>query len=182
MIGVRSNRKMITGLQMSERITTANYPEPYPYWQNVMNEIYDYWGENRQLSKSELLQNLFPHQRRLLILGNLNAQICNGGFSQWICNGYYQPRTIEPIFDALKQIKTKAGEDVLKIVQEIHDILEEDYTYNKNLRDYEYDPNFDTEDNDIWYGNDIEYFDKIYYKIQEQFCHDVEKLIILGAI
>ena len=39
-------------------------------------------------SKSQFYFNLKPLEKRAVALGNLNYQVGNGGFTQWIDNGY----------------------------------------------------------------------------------------------
>ena len=53
-----------------------------------MNRVYDTWEKNKDWSLEDLFDNLDYQERLAIALGNLNAQVENGGFSQWQYNGY----------------------------------------------------------------------------------------------
>ncbi len=71
MIGIRNDKKIIPGLQGSEKITTAyDYVELYPLWQNIIEDIYSKY-QNVQFNK--IILNLNTMKRRLLIIAVLNS-------------------------------------------------------------------------------------------------------------
>ena len=95
-----SQRKMVAGLQGSQRITTSQkWVEKSPYWQSIMSGAYQNWRRS-DLSYEQFLLGLQVEVRRLVILGNFNYQVCNGGFSQWIYNHYFNPSLKPLVFDA----------------------------------------------------------------------------------
>ena len=55
--------------------------------QSLMNEVYDYWQQNKT-SREEALDNFSELHKAAVQLGNLNYQVENGGFSQWHFNEY----------------------------------------------------------------------------------------------
>lgn len=68
-------------------------------WQQVMDRCYDAWptvkkehwdGEeyDDECSYAEFIESLSEEDARLVVLGNLNYQVTNGGFSQWVYNEY----------------------------------------------------------------------------------------------
>ena len=63
--------------------------EQWPCLQAVIDESYQLWLQNKGWSYPEFLQNLNPHQRRVVTLKNLNYEVTNGGFTQWWENGYH---------------------------------------------------------------------------------------------
>lgn len=60
----------------------------YPKAQEIMDRAYDLWGANQSWSYSEFVDNIDPFSRRVVLLCNLNYQVENGGFTQWMGNGY----------------------------------------------------------------------------------------------
>jgi len=61
------------------------------YHQHLMNLAYDRWqkgGDLEDKSTSEFHAALPKDQLKAVLLGNLNYQVENGGFSQWVFNGY----------------------------------------------------------------------------------------------
>lgn len=57
-------------------------------WDNLMDKSYDKWRECRGWSYGEFLSNLDALERKAVVLGNFNHQVLNGGFQQWVDNGY----------------------------------------------------------------------------------------------
>ena len=53
----------------------------------LMKKAYDTWQKNNW-SPSEFIENIDSPEKFAVILGNLNYQVENGGFSQWKFNGY----------------------------------------------------------------------------------------------
>lgn len=56
--------------------------------QTLMNEAYDLWQKHKDWDKRKFITSLDYLPKLAVILGNLNYQVCNGGFSQWEFNGY----------------------------------------------------------------------------------------------
>ena len=57
-------------------------------WQDLMDRAYDKWKQNKDWKYSQFLLNLDSVERKAVILGNFNYQVLNGGFVQWVENGY----------------------------------------------------------------------------------------------
>ena len=57
-------------------------------WQGLMDRAYDKWKQNRDWSYNQFLLNLDSIEKKAVILGNFNSQVLNGGFVQWVDNGY----------------------------------------------------------------------------------------------
>lgn len=55
--------------------------------QKVLNEIHDIW-QDRDIDMSELFAELPEFKKFLFAMAKLNQQVENGGWSQWISNGY----------------------------------------------------------------------------------------------
>jgi hypothetical protein len=83
--------------------------------QCLMDTSYDLWN-NQKWSYREFLMNLDPLHRSAVVLGNLNYQVCNGGFSQWMFNGYTDGN--EFLFHALKSMNTQTSTRVMNLVSQ----------------------------------------------------------------
>lgn len=57
-------------------------------WQKLMDGAYDRWQQHQDWSQPRMLQSCTGPERAAVILGNLNYQVGNGGFRQWVDNGY----------------------------------------------------------------------------------------------
>jgi hypothetical protein len=65
-------------------LLTENCP-----WQALMDVAYDRWQTNPHIkSFKDMLNTCTPKERAACILGKLNQQVENGGFLQWVDNGY----------------------------------------------------------------------------------------------
>ena len=53
-----------------------------------MEKSYKKFEKNKSWSLDEFYFNLEPLEKRAVALGNLNYQVGNGGFTQWIDNNY----------------------------------------------------------------------------------------------
>lgn len=55
-------------------------------WQKIMDKAYENYGAG--MSYRQFIESLPEIERNAVLLGNLNCQVENGGFSQFISNGY----------------------------------------------------------------------------------------------
>lgn len=94
-------------------------------WQQLMNEAYDKWQKNSKAgvveswTYAQFLRQLSVAERRAVILGNLNYQVENGGFSQWVDNGYASDSGVE-----LLEILPEMGEASEKVGALVQSVLE----------------------------------------------------------
>lgn len=57
--------------------------------QTLMTAAYERWQKAEGVSQEAFLEDLCsPPERRAVMIGNLNYQVENGGFAQWVDNGY----------------------------------------------------------------------------------------------
>lgn len=57
--------------------------------QELMNDVYCVWQSvEGKYDKHDIIDAFTEYHRMAVVFGNLNYQVCNGGFSQWIFNGY----------------------------------------------------------------------------------------------
>ena len=65
--------------------------EEIDHWQELMNESYVRFqkgGDLHKLGGDKFVRALDPVHKFAVMCGNLNYQVENGGFLQWIGNGY----------------------------------------------------------------------------------------------
>jgi tetratricopeptide (TPR) repeat protein len=86
-------------------------------WASVVNRAGRLWNVDRQASRAEFYQGLHPLQRKAVQLWELNGQVMNGGFPQWLENGH--GAWIGDVVDTLKQIGTDSARAVQSILESI---------------------------------------------------------------
>lgn len=62
--------------------------------QAVMTRAYDRWDRVPGTNMQAFWDDLDADERIAVFAGNLNYQVCNGGFAQYLGNGYATPETI----------------------------------------------------------------------------------------
>ena len=103
-------------------------------WQQLMNAAYDKWQEQgrkceatskaagdvvaRSWTYAQFLRELSVAERRAVMLGNLNYQVENGGFAQWVDNGYASDSGSE-----LLDILPEMGEASKKVCDLVRSVL-----------------------------------------------------------
>lgn len=104
-------------------------PKPRDPAQGVMNRAYQRWrtGDLKGLNQPDFYQALGEPDKMVTMFGNANYQICNGGFSQWISNGY-----ADAAFNDLKEYCKKWGKSYPAIAKfgTLLDRLESDFEDN----------------------------------------------------
>jgi hypothetical protein len=126
--------------------------------QGMMDQAYAKW-QGKGWSYVEFLDELDALERKVVVMGNLNAQVCNGGFAQWADNGYgiEWQRAVR----ILMEIGQPACLEVAALVEKVGPQL----TYNRrgNLEyprnrygdfDEDYSLDFDAQD-DAFYADDL---------------------------
>jgi tetratricopeptide (TPR) repeat protein len=84
-------------------------------WARLVNRAYQLWKTNSQASRAEFYQGLPPLQRQAVQLWELNSQVMNGGFPQWLVNGY--GAGIDDVIETAKQIGTIAALELQSILE-----------------------------------------------------------------
>lgn len=79
--------------------------------QKLMNQSYERWQQNKTWTQKGFWSQLSPIEKVAVYCGNLNYQVCNGGFMQWhYWNNY------SDCWDELNDILERIGtETVLKV-------------------------------------------------------------------
>jgi tetratricopeptide (TPR) repeat protein len=127
-------------------------------WDRLVNRAYQRWkGELSHMSRGEFYQWIHPLQRKAVLLRELNNQVFNGGFPQWVLNGY--GAWINELVDAVKQVGTDAAREVRVILEGVSLLA--------NTEDSR------TEENEDNLAGLLEYTDR-YYNVMSRFGEDVE--------
>lgn len=89
-------------------------------WQSLMDEAYSRWQDDGDLKGLDLVQfiSALPTlSAQAVVLGNLNYQVENGGFSQWVNNGYCL--TAKFLIKTLEEIGTQSSLAVICMINEL---------------------------------------------------------------
>lgn len=91
--------------------------------ERLMKQIYRQWEERARVAPHENIYESIPHlHRQVLVLWELHAQVYNGGFGQWVRNGY--GTWIDDAMAAAKEIGTKEALEFHAILEDIAKLLQ----------------------------------------------------------
>ena len=132
-----------------------------------MDQAYDRWtAENdRRMSKQDFWDQLDAKERIAVFTGNLNQQVCNGGFEQWADNGYAEPEVVTFLLRLLRRMDTETSHAVADLITEFQ-LLREEYGQTDNGH---YDEEMAEE-----LAERTDPLDTVYYKINDQFLAEVD--------
>lgn len=126
-------------------------------WEQLVKEAYKSEAEPRPTRRNEFLESLPPLQRNAVLLWEMNNQVFNGGFSQWLLNGY--GHWLNDIFPVLNQIGTQAAMEVQIILEGVSSLL-----HSPSLWTEEQEEMADLTDR--------------YFQVMKKFCEDVGHWIV----
>ncbi len=167
--------------------------EKHPVWQGLMDKSYDRWqnGDLKDKSKKDFLDALDSQQTQATLLGNLNYQVGNGGFSQWVGNGY--ALSFDHLWKVMELIPGDAANKVRGMLKEMEPFILKDKDWTKDRgfgwnywREDESRDRYDSYDED----EEEEYeeethegyemaksLDDKYYAINRQFMDEIEAFL-----
>lgn len=99
-------------------------------WQPIMDSAFDKLRETEffqtrdPITESELLGELEKVERDAYLLGTFNYQVENGGFSQWVNNGYAVH--IDDLIDLLKDIGRRHSLQIARWLAQLAEELDYD--------------------------------------------------------
>lgn len=132
------------------------------FHQKLMTQAHDKW-QNSKWSIAEFYSNLTPIERAACVLGHFNYQVENGGFSQWVFNGY--AKAAEPfLFKILRNMNTPLSKKVTKLTEEALYKIE---LNDKKSNRYSH---YGEDEEDEYISTDEEC--NHYYKINDEFMKD----------
>ena len=94
-------------------------------WDRLVNRAYQRarTGDLREVDRGEFYRRLDPVQREAVLLWELNSQVVNGGFPQWVFNGYAP--WINEVIAAVQLIRTPVAKNVQKILEDVSLLADE---------------------------------------------------------
>ena len=145
--------------------------ERHPTIVRFMEQAYARWQENRDWSREEFYDQLSPFERIAVYFGNMNYQVGNGGWEQWVYNGYYSPDVMSFIQHKVRYDLEQIPEvvELAGILKEIWGLLDE-YKGIAEDRTYDVDPD---EEEDLF--NRLDPYASCYYRINEAVLDAVER-------
>jgi hypothetical protein len=85
--------------------------------QQLMDEAYDKWQAGLYTSYDHMVESVSDLHKMAIVLGNLNCQVENGGFYQWVDNGYGQ--MAHEAVEYLNKIGTENAKKVAKWIEDL---------------------------------------------------------------
>lgn len=156
--------------------------EKQPVFQGLMDQAYGRWQANsaqvraareagdetaKEWSKQDFLDQLYGDEMLAIPLGNLIYQVQNGGWSQWMGNGYASPYALSMLRVVLKQIGTPAALKTQELIERFERLTD------GNLSDQNWYP--DEDDSDEFQEQESA-LSREFYEVDDQLLDDAEKL------
>jgi hypothetical protein len=91
----------------------------HPVWTRLLDQAHTHFVSGN--TKQDSLALLGPLEAQAQVLANLHYQVYNGGFRQWVDNGY--ATSFKPTFAALQAIGTPAAAKVIAILNALEPFL-----------------------------------------------------------
>ncbi len=145
--------------------------------QTAMNKAYDRWQKHQVTttgtmpedtqsstwSKQMFWDHLDADERFAVFIGNFNYQVENGGFTQWLSNGYAEDEIVSFLHRACDRIATPLAKQVQDLLGEFV-LLKGDYDSGRYDDEAGVDERY----------SEFSALDTRYYAINEQFMIDAE--------
>lgn len=135
-----------------------------PKMQDLMNAAYKRWKVDPTLRQDGFWATLSAQERRAVFTGNLNQQVENGGFAQWMDNGYGVDEVFAFLIGLCAELKTPAAIAVKGLLHQV----------NAARAEYEQD---DTDEGWSTFFAATETASREYYVVNQAFLADVEKTL-----
>jgi hypothetical protein len=146
---------------------------PYPTAQAVMNGAYEKWQKG--WSYENFLDHLTYLERCVVVMGNLNYQVENGGFMQWYDNGYHKGANTLLYF-LENELATDTAKDVARLILKC---IERYNEYDPSLAWNEWPSRNSEIDSEEPETGDL---DNAYYKINETLMSELESYVMCNRI
>lgn len=106
------------------------------YIQKIMNIAYAEWQkpENKRWDFASFVANLTRLEAAAVTIGKLHQQVCNGGFTQWLENGYSKENAGETLVAELTYMAQEGSEVAQKVLEWVKEALEHWENYEKTTR------------------------------------------------
>ncbi len=105
-------------------------------YETLANRAYEKWdnGSFKGLSYEEFVKTLPEVEKAAVLLERLIYQVCNGGFSLWIGNGYCV--SITELIELVKQMKEPASTSVLLMLMQIEPYIQKNSKKGEGMENY----------------------------------------------
>jgi len=97
------------------------------FHQELMDQAYAKWkseGGIKEMGYNEFVDSLPKNEQYAVLLGNLNYQVCNGGWIQWCDNGYCTKIAI--VTKVVAQMNTELSKRVLAMLKQVESTLKDE--------------------------------------------------------
>lgn len=133
----------------------------YPTWQRLVNAAYEKWqrSENKGMKYGDFVESLDPLSREAVLVAGLNGQVLNGGFRQWVDNGYAVK--IKETLQVLACVEGDATRKVAGMVERLSEFVRTDVESRGCFGDYW----VEDDDRDAYGGRD--FYDEGYYEEED---------------
>lgn len=129
--------------------------------QPIMDAAFSKYDENG--SYNDFVGSLRGIERAVVLIGTLNYQVCNGGFVQWVDNGY--ALRAADVITALDALQTFAARRVRELVQTVIPEISLNRRGGYTLPD---DVHFDAQDTEFYQLNETLLTDLVAWVQAEQ--------------
>jgi hypothetical protein len=159
---------------MNYSSVSETHNDPYAVLQPIMDAAYAKWPKDGRYS--DFLFEISGIEKYVVLIGNLNYQVENGGFTQWADNGY--GLYWQDVLRVLEKIGTDTAKQVAALVGKVGKQLlynnrgELDFSSNRTGRFYSYN---DSDSEDEW--PDFSAEDDAFYVINEQLMIDMAAFV-----
>lgn len=164
----------------------------HPIFQSIMDSAYTKWQDpkNKGISYLDFLNLLTPLEKKAVVLGNMNYQVQNGGWIQWVDNGYAVRSGINTLIETLSEINTDESKKAKELVEHVTRFVDLDADTRGFNRDYwlkeevpgnsyrhgfGYYDEYDDEEEENIPNLDIQ--DKEYYEIDDKLVDQIEEFL-----
>jgi hypothetical protein len=133
----------------------------------------DLWDQAVEKGASKQSDNKLDFRERIAFhYGNMSSQVYNGGFQQWIENGYYSDHVVSFLLDLMHEIATPAAREMIDVLEEVDHIFAGLPSVNHFFSDED-----DQEEADTAYTR-MYALDDRFYEFGDQLDKDVEAFVV----
>ena len=129
--------------------------------QTLMDQSYAKWDDNTA-TYNDFIASLPKNERYAVLLGNMNYQVCNGGWIQWCDNGYCTE--LMAIRKILIEMNTERSNHIAVMLNKVAETLKHEVLHGGVSKGFggdgytsheRYRPKFDAIDDEYYTINDL---------------------------
>jgi hypothetical protein len=128
--------------------------------QALMDQAYARF--DRGMSLEQFWDQLNADERVAVFVGNLNYQVENGGFMQWMDNGY---ATDEVVGFLTRLFNNRIGTEATR---EVAELIKQAYRFADEIRNYDFDEA----------DRELDKLDRKFYELNAEMLADVERFLV----